>query len=89
MDNRFAYNGLCGRSKLKELWALTSIHLCMKFPIEDSITTVRNDQMSVRECYLNSHRNTKSWDVNVVLMDIDMNNPPNNDRPLNKGKTSK
>ncbi|KAL2455889.1 Uncharacterized protein Adt_47060 [Abeliophyllum distichum] len=45
VDRRSAYHGVLGRPALKELWAVTSIHhLCMKFPTEGGIATVRGNQ---------------------------------------------
>jgi len=44
----------------------------MKFPIEHKNATVRDDQKGVRKCYLNSIRKAEPWDVNVVLMDVDI-----------------
>lgn len=42
----------------------------MKFPIENSIATIRENQMNARECYLNSFRKAEPRDVNVILVDI-------------------
>lgn len=75
LDRRSAYHGVLGRPALKELWAVTSIHhLCIKFPTERGIATVRGDQMGSRECYLNSLRKAEPR-VNMVL-DTEMTEAP-------------
>ncbi|XP_022886722.1 uncharacterized protein LOC111402573 [Olea europaea var. sylvestris] len=71
VDHRSAYHGVLGRPALKDLWAVTSIHyLCMKFPTEHGIATVRGDQMSSRACYLNSLRKSEPRTVNVILAEV-------------------
>lgn len=45
----------------------------MKFPTTNDIAIVRGDQISARQCYLNSLRKAKPRDVIIILMDIDMN----------------
>lgn len=75
VDSRSTYHGVLRKPTLKELWDVTLIHhLCMKFPTELDIATARDDQMSIKEHYLNSFRKAKPRDVNVILMDIDVNN---------------
>lgn len=77
VDHRSTYHGVLGRSALKGLWAVTSIyHLCMMFPMENCIATVRGAQQNIRECYFNSIRKAEPRSVNVILMDIDEDNDP-------------
>lgn len=77
LNNRFAYQRVLGRPFLKELSAITSIyHLCMKFPVEHSISTVKDDQRSARECYSNFFKKAESRDVNLILRDNDTNDDP-------------
>lgn len=72
VDHRSAYHGVLGRPALTELWAVTSVHhLCMKFPTEHGVATVRGDQRSLRLCYTNSIRKAEPRNVNVILMEID------------------
>lgn len=72
VDNSSAYHGVFARLTLKELRVVTSIHhLCIKFPIENEIATVRGNKRSVRECYTNFPRKAEPRAVNVILMNID------------------
>lgn len=48
----------------------------MKFPTKNGITTIRDDQMSARECYLNFPRKAEPRYANVILVHIDMNDTP-------------
>lgn len=60
---------------LKELWAITSIHyLCVNFPTEHGIATIRRDLMGSRECYLNSLRKFEPRNVNIIITDIEADN---------------
>ena len=52
VDCSSAYNAIFGRPLLVEFGVVTSIrHLCMKFPTDLGIETVREDQKDVRQCY--------------------------------------
>jgi ribonuclease HI len=77
VDSRSAYHGVLGRPALKELCAVTSIHhLCMKFPTDGGVATVRGDQRGSRECYSNSLRKAEPRTTNVILNDVDMEELP-------------
>ena len=57
VDCSSAYNAIFGRPLLVEFGAVTSIrHLCMKFPTNSGIGTVRGDQKDARQCYRVSTR---------------------------------
>ena len=57
VDCSSAYNAIFGRPLLVEFGAVTSIrHLCMKFPTDSGIGTVRGDQKDARQCYRVSTR---------------------------------
>ncbi|XP_022883423.1 uncharacterized protein LOC111400228 [Olea europaea var. sylvestris] len=71
VDHRSPYHGVLGRPALKDFWAITSMHyLCMKFPTEHGITTVRGDQMGSRACYLNSLQKSEPRTVNVIITEV-------------------
>ncbi|KAL2505919.1 Uncharacterized protein Adt_21540 [Abeliophyllum distichum] len=73
VDRRSAYHGVLGRPALKELWAVTSIHhLCMKFPTEGGIATVRGNQPEARKCYRNALRKAEKKEVNMTFCDVVM-----------------
>lgn len=75
IDNRSTYHGVLGRPILKDLWTVTFVvHLCMKFPTERNITIVRGDQMKNKECYINSLWKAEHFNVNMVLIDIEIIN---------------
>lgn len=58
VDFSLAYNSIFGRSLLVEFGAITSIwHLCMKFPTEFDIGTIRGDQKDARQTYMVCLRN--------------------------------
>ncbi|XP_022846306.1 uncharacterized protein LOC111369054 [Olea europaea var. sylvestris] len=77
VDSRSAYHGVLGRPALKELGAVISIYqLCMKFPTENGVTTVRGDQKGSRECYLSSIKKVEPRDIHVIIADIVMADVP-------------
>lgn len=54
VDDRSTYHGVLGELALNELWIITlNHHLCMKFPTEQGIAIIWDNQMGSRECYLN------------------------------------
>lgn len=70
MDHRSVYHGVLGLAVLKELLADTSIHhLCMKFPTERGIATIRGDQISLRKWYLSSLWKFEPRSMNMILLD--------------------
>ncbi|XP_022891925.1 uncharacterized protein LOC111406782 [Olea europaea var. sylvestris] len=72
VDHKLAYYRVLGRPALKDFWVVTSIHyLCMKFPTEHGIATVRGDQMGTRVCYLNFLRKFEPRTVNVIITEAD------------------
>lgn len=77
VDHRSAYHGVLGRPALNELGAVTSIHhLCMKFPTDRGIATLRGDQMGSRKCYLNSLRKSEPRSTNMIYLDEEMVDAP-------------
>lgn len=77
VDSRSAYHGVLGRSALKELGVVTSIHhLCMKFLTKNGMATKKGDQRRSRECYLSSIKKVKPRDVHVIIVDIVMADVP-------------
>ncbi|KAL2491075.1 Uncharacterized protein Adt_26703 [Abeliophyllum distichum] len=57
VDTRSAYRGVLGRSVLKDLQAVTSIHhLAIKFPMPGGVAKVRKNQTEARACYMNALR---------------------------------
>ncbi|XP_022851659.1 uncharacterized protein LOC111373373 [Olea europaea var. sylvestris] len=77
VDSRPTYHEILRRPALKKLGAVTSIHhLCMKFSTKNEMKTVRSNQRGLRECYLSSIRKAKPWDVNVIIIDMDMIDVP-------------
>ncbi|XP_072077923.1 uncharacterized protein [Arachis hypogaea] len=78
------YNIILGRPFLNKFGAIVStIHLCVKFPLQDNtIATIHSDAREARECYNNSlkkpHHNTKAQIHNIgninnqhMLADLD------------------
>jgi hypothetical protein len=52
IDRPSAYNAIVGRPALNKLKATTSTyHLMMKFPTEEGVGVVRDDQLATRKCY--------------------------------------
>jgi hypothetical protein len=52
IDRPSAYNAIVGRPALNKLKAATSTyHLMMKFPTEEGVRLVRDDQLAARKCY--------------------------------------
>lgn len=50
MDSKLVYNGILGRSSLKQLKAIHN--LCLKFVTPKRVVVVKKDQPIVREHYL-------------------------------------
>lgn len=48
----------------------------MKFSIGQGITTIRGYQMGSKKCYVNSLRKSEPQSVNMVLMDTEMLDTP-------------
>ncbi|KAL2543282.1 Uncharacterized protein Adt_04260 [Abeliophyllum distichum] len=73
VDRRSAYHGVLGRPALKELWIVTSIHyLCMKFPTEGGIATIRGNQPEARKCFRNALRKAEKKEINMTIRDVEM-----------------
>ena len=67
VDTPLAYNMLLGRPFLNAMRAIPTIyHLVIKFPIENGVGVVREDQLVARECYSAS---MKQKAVDSVHMD--------------------
>ncbi|KAL2506437.1 Uncharacterized protein Adt_22058 [Abeliophyllum distichum] len=55
LDTYSAYHGVLGKSALKNLQAITSIHhLTMKFPTPRGVAKIRSNQTETRACYMNA-----------------------------------
>ncbi|XP_072054783.1 uncharacterized protein [Arachis hypogaea] len=52
VDVASTYNALIGRTTLNRLGAIVStLHLCIKFPTQEGIATVKGDKKLARKCY--------------------------------------
>jgi hypothetical protein len=52
IDRPYVYNAIVGRPALNKLKVATSTyHLMMKFPTEEGVGVVRDDQLAARKCY--------------------------------------
>jgi hypothetical protein len=59
IDRVSAYNAIIGRTALNYLKAVTSTpHLSMKFPTEEGVGVVKEDQKEARSCYNLSLKDT-------------------------------
>ncbi|RDX96125.1 hypothetical protein CR513_21255, partial [Mucuna pruriens] len=75
VDSEASYNIIMGRSALNRLGAVVSIHhLCMKFPVGQTIATIWADITMARKCYEDSLKielTAKEAEVNVLDIDLD------------------
>jgi hypothetical protein len=59
IDGPLAYNAIIGRTVLNQLRVVTSTpHLKMKFPTKIGVGEVRGDQLTARQCYNVTLRDT-------------------------------
>jgi hypothetical protein len=62
-----AYNAIVGRPTLNKLKAATSTyHLMMKFPMEEGVGVVRDDQLTSRKCYNIAMKNASNPTTLIV-----------------------
>lgn len=67
VDCLSAYNAIVGRPTLNKMKAITSTyHLLMRFPTEEGVGEVRDDQTMARECYMASLKGKESWEALII-----------------------
>ncbi|RDX66368.1 hypothetical protein CR513_54872, partial [Mucuna pruriens] len=74
VDSEASYNIIIGRPALNKLEAVVSTHhLCMKFPVGRTVTTVWADVTAARKCYEDNLRvELAAQEAEVNILDIDL-----------------
>jgi hypothetical protein len=64
VDRPSAYNAIIKRPTLNKLRAITSTqHLKLKFPIDNGVREIKEDQLVPQKCYITTLRAPNCWEL--------------------------